>query len=202
MEAIGNELTTSRYLLRSVARLLEWRRQHRDHSGRRLRSAPAKPRPRKMPRLPRPRLPRRRSATTTNVALRRRRLNARPRRPRQPARPRKPSKRAQQAERERAAAEAAAQAAADKQAKEAEAARQRAAASAAAAKEASCKDEQNKLETILARDREGSGVDDLKNFSRAVTCDHLGPVVAAAIDRLNAEVAERAANQPNSPELI
>ena len=92
--------------------------------------------------------------------------------------------------------------AADKPAKEAEAARQRAAASAAAAKEASCKDEQNKLETILARDREGSGVDDLKNFSRAVTCDHLGPVVAAAIDRLNAEVAERAANQPNSPELI
>ena len=108
---------------------------------------------------------------------------------------------AEQAERQKAAAEAAAaQAAADKQAKEAEAARQRAAA--AAAKEASCKDEQGKLEAILAKGSDGTGVDDLKNFSRAVTCDRLGPLVVAAIDRFNAEAAKRAATQPNAPELV
>jgi hypothetical protein len=108
---------------------------------------------------------------------------------------------AEQAERAKAAAEAAAaQAAAEKQAKEAEAARQRAVA--AAAKEATCKDEQGKLEAILAKGSEGSGVDDLKNFSRTVTCERLGPVVVAAVDRFNAEAVKRAATQPNSPELI
>ncbi len=108
---------------------------------------------------------------------------------------------AEQAERAKAAAEAAAaQAAADKQAREAEAARQRAAA--VAAKEATCKDEQSKLEAILTKGSEGSGVDDLKNFSRTVTCDRLGPVVVAAIDRFNAETAKREATKPNSPELV
>jgi Caspase domain len=108
---------------------------------------------------------------------------------------------AEQAEREKAAAEAAAaQAAADKQAREAEAARQR--AQAAAAKEATCKNEQGKLEAILAKGSDGTGVDDLKNFSRSVTCERLGPLVIAALDRFNAEAVKRAATQPNSPELI
>jgi hypothetical protein len=108
---------------------------------------------------------------------------------------------AEQAEREKAAAEAAAaQAAADKQAKEAEIARQR--ALAAVAKEATCKDEQGKLEAILAKGSDGTGVDDLKNFSRTVSCERLGPLVVAAIDRFNAEAARRAATQPNSPELV
>jgi hypothetical protein len=108
---------------------------------------------------------------------------------------------AEQAERDKAAAAAvAAAAAAEKQTKEAEAARKK--AEAAAAKEAACKDEQGKLETILAKGSNGTGVDDLKNFSRTVTCDRLGPVVVAAIDRFNAEAAKRAAIQPNSPQLV
>jgi Caspase domain len=108
---------------------------------------------------------------------------------------------AEQAEREKAAAAAvAAAAAAEKQAREAEAARKK--AEAAAAKEAACKDEQGKLEAILAKGSEGTGVDDLKNFSRTVTCDRLGPVVVASLDRFNAEAAKRAATQPNSPQLI
>jgi len=35
-----------------------------------------------------------------------------------------------------------------------------------------------------------------------VTCDRLGPVVVAALDRFNAEAAKRAASQPNSRELV
>ena len=72
----------------------------------------------------------------------------------------------------------------------------------AAQKEASCKDEQGKLDAILTKGSEGSGVDDLKTFSRTVTCDRLGPVVVAAIDRFNAEAAKRAAVAPNSPQLV
>jgi hypothetical protein len=108
---------------------------------------------------------------------------------------------AEQAERDKSAREAeAARAAADRQAKEADAARKM--AEIAAAKEATCKDEQGKLEALLAKGSEGSGVDDLKQFSRSVTCDRLGPVVVAALDRFNAEAAKRAATQPNSPELV
>ena len=108
---------------------------------------------------------------------------------------------AAQAEREKAAAAAAvAAAAAEKQAKEAEAARKK--AELAAQKEATCKDEQGKLEAILTRGSDGTGVDDLKNFSKTVTCDRLGPVVVAAIDRFKAEAARRAAIAPNSPQLL
>jgi hypothetical protein len=108
---------------------------------------------------------------------------------------------AEQAEREKAAAvAAAAAAAAEKQAKEAEAARKK--AELAAQKEATCKDEQGKLEAILTKGSEGTGVDDLKAFSKTVTCDRLGPVVVAAIDRFNAEVVKRAAVAPNSPQLV
>ena len=108
---------------------------------------------------------------------------------------------AEQAEREKAAAAAAAAAAvAEKQAREAEAARKK--AELAAQKEATCKDEQGKLEAILTKGSDGAGVDDLKNFSKTVTCDRLGPVVVAAIDRFNADAAKRAAVAPNSPQLV
>ena len=108
---------------------------------------------------------------------------------------------AAQAERDKAAAEAAAAAAAaEKQAREAEAARQRAAA--AAQKEATCKDEQGKLDAILTKGSQGSGVADLKSFLKTVTCDRLGPVVVASLDRFNAEAAKRAAEAPNSLPLV
>jgi hypothetical protein len=108
---------------------------------------------------------------------------------------------AEQAEREKTAKEAeAARAAAEKQAKEADAARKK--AELAAAKEATCKDEQGKFEVLMAKGSQGTGVDDLRQFSRSMTCDRLGPVVVAALDRFNAEAAKRAASQPNSPELI
>jgi hypothetical protein len=110
-------------------------------------------------------------------------------------------RKAEQAEREKKeAAEAAGRAAAEKQAKEAEAARKK--AELAAAKEATCKDEQSKLDAIMAKGSEGTGVGDLKQFSRIVTCERLAPVVVAAIDRFNTEAAKRAATRPNSPELV
>jgi len=108
---------------------------------------------------------------------------------------------AEQAERDKsAAAAAAAAAAAEKQAREAEAARKK--AELAAQKEATCNDEQTRLEAILTKGSDGSGVDDLKTFSKNVTCDRLGPVVVAAIDRFKAETAKRAATAPNSPQLV
>lgn len=108
---------------------------------------------------------------------------------------------AEQAEREKAAAEVAAlRAASERQAREAEAARKK--AEMAAAREASCKSEQTKLEELIAKGSEGSGLDDLKSFSRTVSCDRLGPLVVASLDRFNAAAARRAAALPNSPELL
>lgn len=108
---------------------------------------------------------------------------------------------AEQAEHDRAAtAAAAAKAAAERQTKEAEEARK--AAELAIAREAACKDQQGRFDAIIAKGSEGAGIDDLKAFSRTVTCDRLGPVVVAAIDRFNAEAAKRAATQPNSPQLV
>ena len=108
---------------------------------------------------------------------------------------------AEQAEREKAAAEVAAlRAASEKQAREADAARKK--AELAAAREAACKSEQTKLEDLIARGSEGSGLDDLKSFSRTVSCDRLGSLVVASLDRFNAETARRAAALPNSPELL
>jgi hypothetical protein len=108
---------------------------------------------------------------------------------------------ADEAERNRAAAEAAAlRAASEKQAREAEAARKK--AELASAQEAACKTQQSTLERLIAKGSEGSGVDDLKTFSRTVTCDRLGPLVVASLDKFNAEAAKRAAVLPNSPELV
>jgi hypothetical protein len=108
---------------------------------------------------------------------------------------------AEEAEQSKAAAEAAAlRAASEKQAREAEAARKK--AELASAQEAACKNEQGKLEAITAKGSEGSGVDDLKALARSVTCDRLGPLVVATLDKFNTEAAKRAASLPNSPELV
>jgi hypothetical protein len=108
---------------------------------------------------------------------------------------------AEQTERDKAAAAAAvAAAAAERQAREAEAARKTVELSAQ--KQAACKDEQGKFDAILTKGSDGNGVDDLKNFSKSVTCDRLGPVVVAAIDRFNTEAVKRAAMAPNSPQLV
>jgi predicted phage gp36 major capsid-like protein len=108
---------------------------------------------------------------------------------------------AEEAERNKAAAEAAAlRAASEKQAREAEAARKK--AEQASAQEAACKTEQSTLEALIAEGSEGSGVDDLKNFSKTVSCDRLGSLVVATLDKFNAEAAKRAAVLPNSPELV
>ncbi|WP_247405629.1 caspase family protein [Bradyrhizobium sp. 76] len=108
---------------------------------------------------------------------------------------------AEQADRDRAAAEAAAaKAAAEKQARDAEQARK--VAELAANREAACTDQQVRLDTILAKGSEGTGVDDLTVFSKTVTCDRLGPVVVGALDRFNIEAAKRAVILPNSPQLV
>jgi hypothetical protein len=108
---------------------------------------------------------------------------------------------AEEAERSKAAAEAAAlRAASEKQAREAEAARKK--AEVAAAQEAACRSEQGKLAEITAKGSDGSGVDDLKTFARTVTCERLGPLVVATLDKFNTEAAKRTASLPNSPELV
>ncbi len=109
-------------------------------------------------------------------------------------------RKAEQAARERLAAEAAARALAEQQAREAEEARKK--AEIAAAKETACKAEQTKLEQISAKGSAGTGSEDLKAFSKTVTCDRLGGLVVAALDKFKAEEARRAASMPNSPELI
>jgi len=90
--------------------------------------------------------------------------------------------------------------ASEKQAREAEEARRK--AELAVAKEVTCRDEQGKLEQIVAKGSEGSGIEDLKAFARALKCDRLGGAVVAALNNFTAEAAKRAARQPNSPELV
>lgn len=108
---------------------------------------------------------------------------------------------AEQAERDRTAAEAAAaRAASEKQAREAEEASKK--AELATLKEATCKSEQGKLEEITAKGSEGSGIEDMRAFARTVTCDRLGGMVVATLDKFRTEAARRAAAMPNSPELV
>jgi hypothetical protein len=108
---------------------------------------------------------------------------------------------AEEAARNKAAAEAAAlRAASEKQARQAEAERKK--AELASAQEAACKKEQGKFEELVAKGSDGSGIDDLKSFSKTVTCDRLGSQIVAALDKFNAEAAKRAATLPNSPQLI
>jgi len=104
-------------------------------------------------------------------------------------------------EKRRAELEAAeAKAASEKQAREAEEARKK--VELAAAKEIVCKDEQGRLEQITAKGSEGSGIEDLKAFAKALKCDRLGGVVVATLNTFAGEAAKRAARQPNSPELV
>ena len=104
-------------------------------------------------------------------------------------------------ERRKAEQEAAeARAASEKQAREAEEARKK--VELAAAKEIVCKDEQGRLEQITAKGSEGSGIEDLKAFAKALKCDRLGGVVVATLNTFAAEAAKREAKQPNSPELV
>ena len=108
---------------------------------------------------------------------------------------------AEQAERDRTVAEAAAaRAASEKQAREADEARKK--AELATLKETACKSEQSKLEDIAAKGSQGSGIDDLKAFARIVTCDRLGGLVVATLDKFKTEAAKRAASMPNSFELV
>jgi hypothetical protein len=93
-----------------------------------------------------------------------------------------------------------ARAASEKQAREAEEARRK--VEIAAAKEIVCKDEQARLEQITAKGSEGSGIEDLKAFAKALKCDRLGGGVVAALNNFTAEAAKRSAKQPNSPELV
>jgi Caspase domain len=109
--------------------------------------------------------------------------------------------RAEEAQRARAAEEAAAlRAASERQAALAEAERKK--AELAAAQEATCKQEQGTFDKLVAKGSEGSGVDDMKTFSKATTCDRVRPQIVAALDKFNAEAAKRAAALPNSPELV
>ena len=108
---------------------------------------------------------------------------------------------ADDAQRTKAAAEAAAlRAASEKQAREAESERKK--AEVASAQEAACKQEQGKLDELVAKGSDGPGVGNLKSFAATVTCARLGPVVVATLEKFNAEAAKRAAALPNSPELI
>jgi hypothetical protein len=108
---------------------------------------------------------------------------------------------AEQAERDKAAKDAAAlREASERQAREAEAARKK--AEMAAAREVGCKNEQAKLEELIAHGSGGSGLQELESFSRTVSCDRLGPLVVASLDKFKAEAARRAAAMPNSPELL
>ena len=59
-----------------------------------------------------------------------------------------------------------------------------------------------RLEQITAKGSEGSGIEDLKAFAKALKCDRLGGVVVATLNTFAAEAAKRAARQPNSPELV
>jgi caspase domain-containing protein len=93
-----------------------------------------------------------------------------------------------------------ARAASERQAREAEEARRK--AEFAVAKEVACKDEQGKLEQIIAKGSEGTGIEDLKAFAKALKCDRLGGSVVAALNNFTAEATRRSAKQPNSPELV
>jgi hypothetical protein len=110
-------------------------------------------------------------------------------------------RKAEEAARTKAEAEAAAlRAASERESKRAEEERRK--AQAAAMIEANCKDEQTKLEALNAAGSEGDGIENMKAFQQVSACLRLKSVIAAALDKLNAEAASRSAAQPNSPQLI
>ena len=106
-----------------------------------------------------------------------------------------------EAQKSKAAAEAAAlHAASEKQAREAEEARRK--AEWLRRRRPPARGNKAKLDELTAKGSEGSGIDDLKSFSKTVTCARLGPLVVTTLDKFNVEAAKRAAALPNSPELI
>jgi len=108
---------------------------------------------------------------------------------------------AEEAEKAKQAARAAAlRAESERRAKAAAEARRK--AEEAAALEAACKAQQGKLEAIIAKGSEGSGIADLKSFEKTITCDRIRPQAVAALEKFDDEAAKRAAAQPNSPELV
>jgi len=110
-------------------------------------------------------------------------------------------RKAEEAEKAREAARAAElRAESERVAKAAEEARKK--AEVAAAMEATCKNEQTRLDAISAKGSDGSGIDDLKTFAKSITCERIKPQAVAALDKFTVEAAKRAAAQPNSPELV
>ncbi|NVN88328.1 MAG: caspase family protein [Rhodopseudomonas sp.] len=108
---------------------------------------------------------------------------------------------AEEAEKNKAAAEAAKlRAESERQARQAEEERRK--AEVASAQEAACKQQQPKFDELSAKGSEGSGLDDMKSFAKTVTCTRLQPQVTAALEKFSAEAAKRAAELPNSPELV
>jgi len=69
-------------------------------------------------------------------------------------------------------------------------------------KSAACQYRQVKLDNLVAKGSEGSGLDDLRSFSRTVTCNRWDRRLWLPSTNLNAEAAKRAATLPNSPELV
>src|SRR5215468_8713861 len=68
--------------------------------------------------------------------------------------------------------------------------------------ETACRVEQGQFEALNASGSEGAGLENMKAFSRRLTCDSLRPLVASAVDRFAVEAARRAATAPNSPQLV
>ncbi|MBS0528426.1 MAG: caspase family protein, partial [Proteobacteria bacterium] len=88
----------------------------------------------------------------------------------------------------------------EKQAKQAEAERQK--AEHIAALEATCKQEQTKLDDMTAKGNTASNIEDVRAFFKVVSCDRLRPQVVTLLDKLVDEAKKLAATQPNSPELV
>ncbi|MCL2714061.1 MAG: caspase family protein [Alphaproteobacteria bacterium] len=90
-------------------------------------------------------------------------------------------------------AEAAARRQREQEEQRTQASRQRVAA--IAVREAACREQQVRLDVILARGSADRGIDDLRAFGTGVSCERLRPVVTAALERFRAEVELRKAEQ-------
>jgi len=89
-----------------------------------------------------------------------------------------------------AAAEAAkAKEESDRAAQAAEAERRKSAAAAAA--EAACKQQGDQLAALQARGSSGTGVDDMTQFVKTVTCDRIKPTALATLNTFTAEALKR-----------
>jgi hypothetical protein len=68
--------------------------------------------------------------------------------------------------------------------------------------ETACRAEQGQFDALNAKGSDGAGLENMRAFSRRLTCDSLRPLVASAVDRFALEAARRAATVPNSPQLV